>query len=68
MDHCIKMLQHHEKFSQNQKRKVLQGDDKQYLLEFTGYTHSEFCNFAVFQLPNTNEAKCNRKALTAIKR
>lgn len=29
MDHCIKLLEHHEKFSQNQKGKVLQVDDKQ---------------------------------------
>lgn len=47
MDHCIKLLEHHEKFSQNQK-KYFKGMKNNVLLGFTGYTHSKFLYFCSF--------------------
>lgn len=64
MDHCIKLLEHHKKFSQNQKRKVLQGHDKQCFVGI--YRIYSFRISVILQLLDTNETKCNRTVLIAI--
>lgn len=64
MEHCIKLLEHHTNFSQNQKIKVLPGNNKQ---SFIGIYRIYLFRFSVilqfFKLPIQ---MCNRTALLAV--